>query len=225
MNEKRAPDAKSEDGTIAVWANTTPTGKPVYNIAEGPKNGPKVYTEVWPDVAGKVISPKDVIEIYKGNSIEMDLVGQTSGKPYVGFITSGGIENRPRKDNSEKTDRVMRLELVLPLTKKEGGELYGFQVGSGKDAVKVFAKGGAKDGEQVMLEPRDAVRLVKDRETLQIGPYDVKLKAVEETVGDNGKVQRLAKIAYYKTNGQSQGADEGVPLQQEAPRRRVAAGV
>ena len=207
----RAPDIK--DGDLALWAETTRTGKDVYKIAEGKKDEPKVYTDVYPAINGVKLEPKEALAIYKGDSLKVQMEGKNG--PYDVTLTKRAIEERPWANNPEKTDRVMTVAMVFDLQKKDTKENYGYQI----DGIRVFNSAG-RDADRVKLEPQDAMRLLNG-ETLQKGALTVKLDRVSEEVSGD-KTFKTARVSATKGPQETlTSPEQQVPLG-EAARPKVA---
>ncbi len=202
----RAPDAKDESANLALWKETTGTGKTFYKIAEGKKGETKTYTTVYPEVNGVTITPAEALALYKGDTVAVEMEG---GKgTYDCHLAMREIRQQPWKKDPTKYDNIMSIAMAIPLTKQATGEMYGWTI----DRIRVFQTIG-RGPDAVTLEARDAVRLLGGETLEGMGPNKdttLKLDGVMEEIHE-GRTYKNARI------GSSKGPAETLPTPEVQP--------
>ena len=182
----RHPDLKID--RLALWIKTNRFGKPYYNIAERLPYVPCIYTTASAECNGAKLSPHDALELYRGNSIEVQMHGRYGS--YTVILAMRSIEVRSDPNVSGNETRFMILAMIFPLSWK------GVQSGYKIEGITVPNTIGSGSSGPTKLKPCEALMLLEGK-TLKLGQhekYTVVLSHVEEEVLPDRTI-RIARIS------------------------------
>lgn len=137
-----APQAK--DGDLAVFLKSTvikkgPDGNPlyevpIYTVARGPR-GARSYERVWGEVSGRVLQADMVLELAKGEAIELDFPSRDGQSTYVASLVAGDLH--PKEHNGFRYEQ-RELVKVRHLCRTSDGLCVGYCVPDGQGGYVDF---------------------------------------------------------------------------------------
>jgi hypothetical protein len=229
-----APLAKA--GDLAVFLRRTVPrkdehGNPlyevsVYNVAVGPRAG-RSYVEVFGNVAGTNLEPEMVLELMKGEAIELEFPAR-DGTAYVASLVNGGVHPRTYKNSVTQELRVVK---VGHINRRLDGMVIGYRVPDGRGGEVEFYKPhflkakGQPDGPTLEMDAAHCYRLVQGGPgtEVELERGTVRFEGVGERVF-NGKTYFKAELK-LRYHAQAQSApDAGEALEGEEAERGQAQG-
>jgi hypothetical protein len=180
MNEKpqnsSAPLAK--DGEIAVfrhrykpYVSVNGVEVPIYNVSVG-KRGERQYHEVYGNVAGRQLDPEMVLELMKGEAIELDFPSKNGGT-YIASLVNGGIKTETITTQQGVTRSISKINLVkIGHLVNQNGEHFGYKVPTADrrqiEVQKYIRSSTLPAAPSMELDARDCYTLVQGGEGTQI---------------------------------------------------------
>jgi len=156
-----APLAK--EGDIAVFLRRTVSVQgvevPIYNVSVG-KQGERSYVEVYGNVAGRRLEPEMILELMKGEAIEVDFPSR-SGQSYVASLVNGGLKTETFNDRTTTKLNMVKIGHLID----RNGEQFGYKVptatGGSIEFYKHIRSGSLKDAPAIELDARDCYTLAQ----------------------------------------------------------------
>jgi hypothetical protein len=176
QNNNSAPLAK--EGDIAVFphryrphVSVNGVEVPIYNVAVG-KRGERQYMEVYGNVAGRQLDPEMVLELMKGEAIELDFPTK-SGGTYVASLVNGGIKTETITTQQGATRSTSKVNLVkIGHLINHNGEHFGYKVPTPDrrqiEVQKYIRSSALPEAPPIELDARDCFTLVQGGEGTQI---------------------------------------------------------
>ena len=225
MSEKQtstAPVAKA--GDIAVFLRRTVSVQgvevPIYNVSVG-KQGARSYVEVYGNVAGRRLEPEMILELMKGEAIEVDFPSR-SGQSYVGSLVNGGLKTETFNDRTTTKLNMVKIGHLID----RNGEQFGYKVptveGGHIEFFKHIRSGQFPNAPAIELDARDCYALAQGGAGTEIKKElgTVKLTGtVDKVVGE--KTYTRASLAVRYTPEISQRLKEETSQQQGSDEQRT----
>ena len=180
INEKaqnsNAPLAK--EGDIAVfrhryrpYVSVNGVEVPIYNVSVG-KRGERQYLEVYGNVAGRQLDPEMVLELMKGEAIELDFPSKNGGT-YIASLVNGGVKTETIKTTAGVERSTSKLNLVkIGHLVNQNGEHFGYKVPTADrrqiEVQKYIRSHSLPAAPPIELDARDCYTLVQGGEGTQI---------------------------------------------------------
>jgi hypothetical protein len=204
MSEKQISNAPlAKEGDIAVFLRRTVSVQgvdvPIYNVSVG-KQGARSYVEVYGNVAGRRLEPEMILELMKGEAIEVDFPSR-SGQNYVGSLVNGGLKTETFNDRTTTKLNMVKIGHLID----RNGEQFGYKVptveGGHIEFYKHIRSGQFPNAPVIELDARDCYALVLGGAGTEIKKElgTVKLTGTsDKTIGE--KTYTRASLAVRYTN-------------------------
>jgi hypothetical protein len=197
----------AKDGDLAVFLKSTVAKKdsdgnplyevPIYTVARGPK-GARSYERVWGEVSGRVLQADMVLELAKGEAIELEFPSRGGQGTYVASLVAGDLQ--PKEHNGFRYDQ-RELVKVRHLCRSSDGLCIGYGVPDGHGGYVDFYRvhylkpEGQADGPTARMDAGHCYRLLKGGPGAEIdlGPGIVRFEGTESREKD-GRTYTQAKL-------------------------------
>ena len=203
-----APNAPlAKDGDLAVFLKSTVTKKdqdnnplyevPIYTVARGPK-GARSYERVWGEVSGRVLQADMVLELAKGEAIELEFPSRDGQSTYVASLVAGDLQ--PKEHNGFRYEQ-RELVKVRHLCRSSDVLCVGYCVPDGRGGhvdfyrVHYLKPEGQTDGPSARMDAGHCYRLLKGGPGAEIdlGPGVVRFEGTEPREKD-GRTYTQARL-------------------------------
>jgi hypothetical protein len=145
---------------------------PIYNVSVG-KRDKRTYLEVYGNVAGRRLEPEMVLELMKGEAIELDFPSQ-SGGTYIASLVNGGVKTEEftnQQTGVKRTTAKLNTVKIGHLCNRDG-EHFGYKVPTADrrhiEVQKYIRSSTFPDGPSIELDARDCYTLVQGGKGTQI---------------------------------------------------------
>jgi hypothetical protein len=185
MSEKQtntAPVAKA--GDIAVFLRRTVSVQgvevPIYNVSVG-KQGARSYVEVYGNVAGRRLEPEMILELMKGEAIEVDFPSRSG---------NGGLKTETFNDRTTTKLNMVKIGHLIDRNREQFGYKVPTVEGGHIEFYKHIRSGQFPNAPAIELDARDCYALVQ-------GGTGTEIKKELGTVKMTGTVDKLVGEKTY----------------------------